>query len=280
LIRAIDRTGISMKRLALAASILAVSAIAAAAADPNTKPPIKAAEVFNWTGFYIGGNVGGSWENESGNSNFVSPSAPAAQASTPQANALSDTAVIGGVHAGYNLQMTRWVIGVEADWDWTHTKTGFCRQTDNLSAPCTDNGRGYLTLNQTTQWLDSARGRLGYAWDRVMVYGTGGAAWGRIDSSITANCLVAGCGSNLASQITTVNFSDTKVGWVAGAGIEGALDNDWIARAEYLHYDLGSVTSTLTAVPQSTTTWSRASTFETVRFGLSYKFGGAASTGY
>jgi len=280
LIRVIDRTGISMKRLALTASILAVSAIAASAADSNTKPPTKAAEVFSWTGFYVGGNVGGSRENESGNSNFISPNSPAAQASTPQANALSDTAVIGGVHAGYNWQMTRWVLGVEADWDWTHTKTGFCRQTDNLSAACTDNGRGYLTLSETTQWLDSARGRLGYAWDRFMVCGTGGAAWGRIDSTISANCLVAGCGSNLTSQTTTVNFSDTKMGWVAGGGVEAALDTDWIARAEYLHYDLGSVASTLTAVPQSTTTWSRAATFETVRFGLSYKFGGPVQTGY
>ena len=268
-----------MKTLALAASILAVSAVAASAADPHTKAPTRAAEVFNWTGFYVGGNVGGAWENESGTSNFFSASAAAAQTNTPQSNSLRNTAVIGGVHAGYNWQITRWVFGVEADWDWTHTKNGFCRQTDNLSAACTDNGRGFLILNGKADWLDSARGRLGYTWDRFMIYGTGGAAWAKFGSSINTNCLVAGCGSNTVSQNTTANFSDKKLGWVAGGGVEAMLDTDWIARAEYLHYDLGSVTNTLVGDQQSTT-WSRAVKYETVRVGLSYKFGGPVQTGY
>jgi outer membrane immunogenic protein len=272
-----------MKTLALAASILAVSAVAASAADLNTKAPTRVAEVFDWTGFYVGGNVGEAWENESATTNFFSSffssNSPAAQTNTPQSNSLRNRAVIGGVHAGFNWQMTRWVFGVEADWDWTHTKNGFCRQTDNLSAVCTDNGRGFLTLNGKTEWLASARGRSGYAWDRFMIYGTGGAAWAKFDSSINANCLVAGCGSNTVSQNTTANFSDKKLGWVAGGGIEAMLDTDWIARAEYLHYDLGSVTNTLAAVEQSTT-WSRAFRYETVRVGLSYKFGGPVLAGY
>jgi len=268
-----------MKTLALAASILAVSAVAASAADLHTKAPMRAAEVFNWTGFYVGGNVGGAWENESGTSNFFSSSAAAAQTNTPQSNSLRNTAVMGGVHAGYNWQITRWVFGVEADWDWTHTKNGFCRQTDNLSAACTDNGRGFLVLNGKADWLDSARGRLGYTWDRFMIYGTGGAAWAKFDSSINTNCLVAGCGSNTASQNTTANFSDKKLGWVAGGGVEAMLDTDWIARAEYLHYDLGSVTNTL-AGDQQSTTWSRAFRYETVRVGLSYKFGGPVVARY
>jgi outer membrane immunogenic protein len=271
--------GISMKTLALAVSILAVSAAAASAADLNTKAPTRAAEVFNWTGFYVGGNVGGARENESGTSNFFSTNAPAAQANTPQTNSQRSSAVIGGVHAGYNWQVTRWMFGAEADWDWTHTKNGFCRQTDNLSAACTDNGRGFLTLNGQAEWLASARGRLGYTWDRFMVYGTGGAAWAKFDSSINMNCLVAGCGANTVGQNTTASFSDTKLGWAAGGGVEAMLDTDWIARAEYLHYDLGSVTSTQAAVQQSTT-WSRALRYETVRVGLSYKFGGPVQSGY
>ena len=268
-----------MKTLALAASILAVSAVAASAADLHTKAPTRVTEVFNWTGFYVGGNVGGAWENESGTSNFFSSSAPAAQTNTPQSNSLRNRAVIGGVHAGYNWQTTRWVFAVEADWDWTHTKNGFCRQTDNLSAACSDNGRGFLILNGKAEWLDSARGRLGYTWDRFMIYGTGGAAWAKFGSSINTNCLVAGCGSNTVSQITTATFSDTKSGWVAGGGVEAMLDTDWFARAEYLHYDLGSVTNTL-AGDQQSTTWSRAFRYETVRVGLSYKFGGPVQTGY
>jgi outer membrane immunogenic protein len=112
-----------------------------------------------------------------------------------------------------------------------------------------------------------------------MIYGTGGAAWAKFDGSITANCRLAGCGASLVSQNPTTNFSDRKLGWTAGAGIEAMLDCDWIARAEYPHYDLGSITSTLPAV-ESSTTWSRAFRYETVRVGLSYKFGGPVSTGY
>jgi outer membrane immunogenic protein len=277
-----------MKKLALAVSIVAASAVAASAADlrsrPHTKAPAEAAEVFNWTGFYVGGNVGGAWENETGTSNFVSSNTPAAQTNTPQSNSLQDRAVIGGVHAGYNWQMARWVFGVEADWDWTHTKNGFCRQTDNLSAACSDNGRGFLTLNGKTAWLGSARGRLGYVWDRFMIYGTGGAAWGKFDASINASCLAGGCGLSLFNRDTTASFAETKMGWVAGGGIEAMLDADWIVRAEYLHYDLGNITNTLTLVTptafQQSATWSRDFRYETVRVGLSYKFGGLAAAGY
>src|SRR5260370_24589083 len=112
-----------------------------------------------------------------------------------------------------------------------------------------------------------------------MIYGMGGAAWGKINTSINANCLVAGCGVNSITLNTTTTFSNTKVGWVAGAGIEAMLAANWMVRAEYLHYDLGNVTNTLNLVgtitsgPESAT-WSRSFRYDTVRAGLSYKFGG------
>jgi outer membrane immunogenic protein len=279
-----------MKKLLItlgAAVALAAPAIAAdLPARTYTKaPPMVVEPAYNWTGFYIGGNVGGVWEQDSGFTNWFSANSPANLTSLLQNNSLRSSAVIGGIHGGYNWQMAKWVFGVEADWDWTNTKNGFCRTTDILGLPCADNGRGFLTLNEKTEWLGSARGRLGYAWDRVMIYGTGGAAWGKIDTSINANCQV-GCGFSNIPVNTTANFSDTKVGWVAGAGIEAMLNANWIARVEYLHYDLGGVTNTLNligdAAPNSpqNATWSRSFRYDTVRAGISYKFGGPVVANY
>ena len=278
-----------MKKLGLVFSVLmagTVNAFAADVAPRYSKAPVAPVDVWNWSGLYIGGNVGGAWDHGSSATDFLSPGAAPAIATNPQNNSLTSSALIGGVHGGYNWQANRWVLGIEADWDWTNTNNSVCRQTDGFSVACTDNGRGFLTLNENTEWLASVRGRVGYAWNRVMVYGTGGAAWGKIDASINANCLVAGCGASILKLNSTVNFSNTETGWVAGAGIEAMLSANWIVRAEYLHYDLGSVNYTATfpavsgVVLAQTATWSRSFQYDTVRAGLSYKFGGPVVAKY
>jgi outer membrane immunogenic protein len=274
-----DRRGGGRFAFAIFAALTA--APAAFAADIPLGAPIYAkapppAPVYNWTGFYIGGNVGGAWEKASGTSNWFEAGekvSPAFVSNTPQANSLNSSSVIGGVHGGYNWQVKQWVLGVEGDWDWTHAKTGFCRITD-FGLPCSDDGSGFLTMNSATDWTATARGRLGFTWDRFLIYGTGGAAWGKVDTTINANCLVDGCGSSFTKLNTTGSFSDTRVGWVAGAGVEAMLTPNWIVRAEYLHIDLGSVSDTLSLAgtfgPQSAT-WSRAVTVDEVRAGISYK---------
>jgi outer membrane immunogenic protein len=191
---------------------------------------------------------------------------------------------MGGIHAGYNWQMAQWVFGVEADFDWTDRKIELCREPYRTLSACSDDGVGFLAFREKTEWLGSARGRLGYTWERVMIYGTGGAAWGKVNTSINANCLVNGCGLSPVQLNTTANFSDTKVGWVAGAGVEAMLNANWILRMEYLHYDLGQVTSTLNLIadpsfPQDIT-WSHSFRYNTVRVGLSYKFDGPAAAKY
>jgi outer membrane immunogenic protein len=165
-------------------------------------------------------------------------------------------------------------LGIEGDWDWANPKTSFCRNTDTGPA-CSDVGRGVLTLNSTTVWLATLRGRIGYAWDRYLVYGTGGVAMGKVNSSINANCLVGGCASSNAPQNTTGSFSNTNTGWVAGAGIEAMLTANWTARVEYLHVDLGTINNTLilpTSSAQSAS-WSHKVTDDIVRVGANYKFG-------
>jgi len=278
-----------MRKLVLAGLVLASSlgTGSAMAADMPVKAPLYKApppvEVYSWTGFYVGGNVGGLWEHDSGNTHWVSVNAPAIVTNILQSQSFNPSSVIGGIHAGFNWQASPWlVLGVEGDWEWTGPSSTFCRTTD-IGPACTDTGRGFLTFNEKTRWLASARGRLGIVWDRVMLYGTGGAAWGRVNTSINANCLVAGCGFSLIQLNTTASFNDTKTGWVAGVGIEAMLTANWLVRAEYLHYDLGTFTDTLNlvgTVGAQTATWSRRFTYDTARVGLSYKFGGPVVARY
>jgi outer membrane immunogenic protein len=275
-----------MKKIVLAAAAVSlfISGAASAAdlaAPPYTKAPPPAAVVYDWTGFYIGGNVGGLRQDNVAFTNFTQTSSVSALLANPQATSLANTSAIGGVHAGYNWQVTKWVFGVEGDWDWTGAKNSFCRQTDINSVACTDNGEGFLTASDKTEWLASARGRVGYTWDRMMLYATGGGAWGKIDTDINASCLVDGCAESILRINQTTSFSSTRTGWVAGAGIEAMVAPNWLVRAEYLHYDLGS-TNDAVVLPSSAlsapqvASLSRSHQYDTFRAGLSYKFGGPA----
>ena len=150
--------------------------------------------------------------------------------------------MIGGT-AGYNWQAagSPWVFGLEGDLDWTNIKGSFV----NVACPT-----GCQTKND---WLGTVRGRVGYAWDRVMPYVTGGLAVGDIK----------------ASQPGFAGVNDTNVGWSAGAGIEAALAGNWTAKLEYLHVDLGHTNCALGACSLPARVGFSA---ETVRGGVNYRF--------
>ena len=256
-----------------------------------TKAPIitKApAEVWNWNGFYLGGNVGGAIENISGHSDFVD-TAPFGIPSTPQSNPFSSAGLIGGVQAGYNWQVApRYVLGVEGDWDWLRTRYGLCRPTSNLNAPCIDGGpagdggflnnAGIENIAGEARWLASARARAGVTWDRFMFYATGGAAWGSIKTTESLSCLADGCGASSTLKLAASSSStEIKAGWVAGLGVEAMLAAHWSVRAEWLHYDLGNLTNTLATVGNTgiqSAVWSHSERFEAIRAGVNYHFGG------
>jgi outer membrane immunogenic protein len=152
-------------------------------------------------------------------------------------------AVIGGT-AGVNWQMGHAVLGLEGDVDWSNLKgtatSAFC------PAGCTTNN----------DWLATVRGRAGYAFDRFLPYVTGGVAVGDIKASTPG---FAGA-------------TQTNAGWTAGGGVELALTNNWTAKAEYLHVDLGNMNCGFNCGVAPNNSVSLKS--DVVRGGVNFRFGG------
>jgi outer membrane immunogenic protein len=246
-----------------------------APAPVYTKAPIVE-PAYNWTGLYLGGNAGRARESASGISDFIDTGVPPSV--NPQSNSFSSVGFVGGGQIGYNWQVApNWVLGAEGDWDWLRTNYKLCRQTDD--EVCFDAGRGFESISSQTKWLATARARAGVTVDKFMFYGTGGAAWGSIQSTESLNCLVGGCGTSSGKLASSSSITQTKAGWAAGLGVEGMLARNWSIKAEWLHVDLGHLSNTLTTVGNANSgtqsaVWSRDERFDMLRVGVNYHLGG------
>ena len=206
---------------------------------------------FSWTGFYIGGNVGYGWGNSDVDFEPL-PDAATFRFLDPQTLSPDPSGVIGGGQLGFNWQIGKlFVVGVEADFQGTDIEgddrtTGF----DGFNAVPTNPDR-FLEAHERIQWMGTVRGRVGIApWCRMLIYGTGGLAYGNVDYSAQTNF-----GTTFFRGATyPVDFTETNTGWCAGGGIEYAISHHWTIRAEYLHYDLGDQSATqnqlIRGVPQ------------------------------
>ena len=286
-----------MKKLALAAAAVSVMfAGEASAADMAVKAPVPPAPIYSWTGFYIGGDIGGWWERQSGTTvafpaGFGAPAVPggglAGVGILPTFHRFHDGGVLGGLYAGYNWQTANWVVGIEGDVSYLGRRSSDTQSMFETftAVPAVT---GTMQLNATNDWLASVRGRVGWAKDRVLVYGTGGVAF--TESRYSALMIPGppnGVGLGTQGGITVplaTSFSQNRVGWVVGAGLEWMATANWILRAEYLYYRFDGSGGVL---PVSTTGpgggvcvgcgWRvNFSDLEinTVRVGASYKFGG------
>jgi outer membrane immunogenic protein len=234
-------------------ALMAVGTAAVQAADLPTKKevpaPVFVPPPFTWTGFYVGANVGGAWTSGSRSAQIFAPGAFPFPISTffPAGNFGSgQSGVIGGGQAGYNWQYGAFVLGVETDFDGTSLSKTF----NSTGVPFTGAGVPAFLLGDTLSvhakasldWLGSTRGRVGWAtWDnRLLIYGTGGVAYGGGSANFSAFDATQGLFLN-------GNPSSSRVGWVAGGGVEYALTNNWTIRGEYLYYNLGK--STFTTAP-------------------------------
>jgi outer membrane immunogenic protein len=231
----------------------------------------------SWTDFYLGGNIGYLVQHDSSSLTNFTDFSVSPPTTNPQSGTASATSFTGGIQAGFNWQFaSSWVVGLEGDWNWADPSDNLCRGT-NGGLECSDNGTGFLSMSEKTDWLATARGRLGFLWNSVLIYGTGGAAWGSVKTTLTANCSATafGCGASLVPSATSSSFTNTKMGWVAGLGAETMLGPHWSTRLEWLHYDLGSVNDAFTsaaAVGPYSVSWSRTIQYDIVRLGANYQF--------
>jgi outer membrane immunogenic protein len=206
----------------------------ALAADQNLKAPVftKAPiiPVFSWTGFYFGGNAGGHWGRDNitttTSANFNAPSRTAIDLASPVT--LQPEGWLAGVQVGYNTQINNVVLGLEGDADWLN---GTASRSLVFPGP---NPTAGDTLSNSTQgtFLATLRPRLGAAYDHGLIYITGGLAVGTVK---TTDSMTVTSGTVLESTSNT----KTRVGWAAGGGFEYAFTNDWSAKVEVLHIDLG-----------------------------------------
>jgi outer membrane immunogenic protein len=192
-------------RLLGSVAFIAMAATAALASDmpPPYLPPPRAptyVPFFTWNGAYIGINAGYGF----GTSRWTDRTAGVTTGDFDVSGALI------GATLGYNMQWGGVLFGFETDLDWSNIQ-------GSTSTVCLG------SCKTSNTHLGTARGRIGYAFDRFMPYLTAGMAYGQIKASSAA-----------------ASFSNSNIGWTAGAGMEYAFMNNWTAKIEYLYVDLGN----------------------------------------
>ncbi len=209
----------------------------AAGQQPNPAPP------FSWSGVYGGLHIGYGWGNAD---TKLTPGPSAAQFINlaPQTQSPDPEGVVGGGQIGFNWQRGILVLGVETDFSGSGMNG-----TKRISPIIQNNGTpfpggGFIRVHQDTDWFGTLRLRAGATpIPKLLLYGTGGLAYGRVNYSANTVFLPVGTEQYPAS------FSKTKAGWTAGGGAEFALTKRWSVKAEYLYYDLGTESKTASPVP-------------------------------
>ena len=225
-----------MKRILIAGALALAAGGQALAADlpqPAPAPPrapaayLPAPVSYNWGGIYLGINGGYSFGNATDQICCVS---------------FSPSGFLIGGTLGGNYQIGAFVIGLEGDGDWSNF------DGTSVGAGCVPGG-----CETKSTWLATVRGRAGWAWDRVLFYGTGGGAFGNVQ----------------AGAIGGPFDTATQTGWTAGVGVEGAFAQNWTAKIEYLYVDLGNLACTAAGCGPGNAV---NVTENIVRAGVNYKF--------
>jgi len=231
---------------AVLAAVTASSIVAAQAADLRPAPPMPAKappiayapRVFDWSGIYVGGHVGGGFSQSSwsdpitgiGNGTF------------------NNFGFLGGAQVGANMQFNRLVLGLEGDFSWTSLKAS---RRDSIGE----------TINTNVPWTSTITGRVGAAFDRLLVYGKGGLALAQDQSSLT----------DLGGHTATDSF--VRKGWTVGAGLEYALDDHWSAKIEYDYLGFGSQALSF-ATPLEKVGSNASLNVQEVKAGVNFRFHG------
>ncbi|BCA13101.1 outer membrane beta-barrel protein [Bradyrhizobium diazoefficiens] len=242
------------------ASLLVLSALAPAsaadlAARPYTKAPVAVASIYNWSGFYIGGNAGGG---SSHNCWDLTAVGVAAIPVTAEGCHNATGALVGG-QIGYRWQSSSWVFGLEAQGDWADLKGS------NVSAPA---ALFPLVNNTKIDAIGLFTGQVGYAWNNVLWYVKGGAA-------VTHNKF-----SGTLAGITLDTANETRWGGTVGTGIEFGFAPNWSVAVEYNHLFMGKHTDTFTFLGVATRSDSIKQDVDMGTVRLNYTFGGPVVAKY
>jgi len=302
--------------LAATAFLLAASRFAFAADMAVKAPPPPPSPVYSWTGWYVGGNVGYGWGDANNDiagtgtivtGVFTNPPTTFAGSETERLNG-----VVGGGQIGYNYQVSpQWVLGFETDIQGSAERGSntfgtplsgtvcfgvilippfTCEPTPGNPAPL--NGTAVASYEAKIDWLGTVRGRIGVLLnDGLLLYGTGGLAYGHVSASgnvnVSATSPTAIPALSFGPSTSTFSQSKTNTGFTLGGGLEGRLapwlPPNWTWKLEYLYVDLGSLdTSTPFAAASSfslgfsdltgTATIHTHFTDNLVRVGLNYQF--------
>jgi outer membrane immunogenic protein len=251
-----------------AASLCLASQAFAADMPVKAPPPPPAAPAPSWTGFYVGGEVGGAWSDP--HLSYSPNDGPAAVLVYGQfglageqpfaANSFKMSGVTGGLEGGYNWQINpNWLVGIETDFNGSSLKGTGSSTTLIQTGPVFNQT---INVNQTFDWYGTLRGRLGFLpSNNLLLFGTGGLAYGRVIESglFTANGpTLAGygatfppfsweCGTN-GSTCFAGTSSQIRVGYTLGGGLEWLFWQKWSVKAEYQYVNLGSAPLRFTAI--------------------------------
>jgi outer membrane immunogenic protein len=214
----------------------------ASAADMPTKAPMAAplAVAYNWTGLYVGVQGGYGWGNS------VQFFTAGAGGSTARFNT---NGWVGGGTLGYNWQFQQWVLGLETDFSGSHINgSTISTGTYGCGTGCSTNVNAFGTL----------RGRLGMAFNNVLIYGTGGLAYASIQSGLNGG-----------------SATNWRTGWTAGAGAEYGITRNWSAKLEWIYVNISSYQWTNATNVNFACTGLNCSTdakFSVLRLGVNYRF--------
>jgi outer membrane immunogenic protein len=259
----------NMNRFVVAGMALSMLIAPAAAADllvPNKAP----APAFNWTGFYVGGDIAVASTNLNAQSNALPSTVVPSGVQQVSGGTGGGGSFAGGGFAGYNLQFApRWVAGIEADWTSMNSDGRLTSNWIDNTGVMVQNGT--TTLSSELQWAASLRGRIGYLMvPSFLAYATGGVAWGKWQYGANSADSTIGYAASTA-------LSKTDTGWVAGIGFEWAPFSQYglVLRAEYLNYRFSGAQATAAAggfpTAPSAYLWSSPDV-NVGRIGASYKF--------
>jgi outer membrane immunogenic protein len=264
---------------ALASAMLVGSFGSAYAADMALKAPLMApAPIWTWTGFYIGGNIGYGFGR-------TATDATANLAGIPPIVAIDTRpmdGIVGGGQIGWNLQVSSWVIGVESDFQGAgqHLATTINTPFFAVVGPFVGVGNQIQSRDERLDWFGTVRGRIGYAAENVLFYGTGGLAYGHLSYSGSDSFPFTIVGLGLSAAPTgSFNAGTNKLGWTVGGGVEGAImRSNWSWKVEYLHMDLGRTNYAFVATGLGAAavpvTGNARFTDDIVRVGLNYRLNG------